>query len=174
MPRPPGASSDHLVDAEVCARAASRIERTYRAEELPRLLEAGLITGSQVRAEFQFSEFDGRPAVDGDLHGTLRLTCQRCMGPVEVALDERFQVLIVDEERADEPAGYEPVVADASHLDLRWLVEDQALLALPLVARHESQDCAAVDAPGDEAQAGDDAEARQKPFQNLRDLLRQR
>jgi uncharacterized protein len=173
MPRPPAAPSDHLLDADVCARAGSRIERSYQAEELPRLVEAGLQAGSQISADFQFSVFDGRPAIDGELHGSMLLTCQRCMGPVEVALDERFQVLIVNEERGDEPGGYEPVIAEAAHLDLRWLAEEQTLLALPLVARHES-DCAAEDAapPPAEQSAGEDI--RQTPFQNLRDMMRQR
>ena len=172
MPRPPAAPSVHSVDADVCARAGSRIERSYRAEELPRLTEAGLQPGSQISADFQFSAFDGRPALDGALHGTMVLTCQRCMGPVEVALDERFQVLIVDQEGGDEVGGYEPVIADAAHLDLRWLTEEQTLLALPLVARHESQDCAAAEATPQEAEPGEDI--RQTPFQNLRDMLRQR
>ena len=134
--------------------------------------DAGLQAGSQISAGFQFSAFDGRPAIEGELHGTLLLTCQRCMGPVEVGLDERFRVLIVDEERGDEPGGYEPVVTDAAHLDLRWLAEEQTLLALPLVARHESQDCAAAASAAAEPSAGEDV--RQTPFQNLRDMLRPR
>jgi DUF177 domain-containing protein len=173
MPRPPGASSDQSVDAQVCARAASRIERTYRAETLPRLVEAGLQSGSEVRADFRFSAFEGQPAIEGELHGLLRLTCQRCMGAVDVPLDEQFRVLVVDEERGDEPGGYEPVVADPAHLDLRWLAEEQTLLALPLVAKHESQECASVEElPDPGPSAGE--EVRQTPFQNLRDMLRQR
>jgi uncharacterized protein len=162
------------VDAEVCARAASRIERTYRAEDLPRLTEAGLLPGSQVRADFRFSEFEARPAIEGELHATLRLTCQRCMGAVDVELEESFQVLLVDEDRGDEPGGYEPVVVDAAHLDLRWLTEEQALLALPLVARHESQECAASEESPEAAESQAGEEVRQTPFQNLRDMLRQR
>jgi DUF177 domain-containing protein len=174
MPRPPGASSDHSVDAEVCARAASRIERSYRAEDMPRLMEAGVHNGSRIEADFRFSAFDARPAIQGELHGTLRLTCQRCMQPVDVALDEHFQVLVVEEEPGQEPSGYEPVIADAAHLDLRWLAEEQTLLALPLVARHESQDCTAVEESSVAAEPAAGEEARQTPFKNLREMLRQR
>jgi uncharacterized protein len=60
------------------------------------------------------------------------------------------------------------VVADPARLDLRWLAEDQALLALPLVPMHDGDECNEVPAQA----AGD--EIRQKPFQNLRALLSDR
>jgi uncharacterized protein len=100
------------------------------------------------------------------------------MQPVSIDVDDTFQVLVVDEERSDEPGGYEPVVANASRLDLRWLAEEQVLLALPLVPMHENEDCAAgVVASSSEAEAPEsdepaDEEVRQQPFRNLRDLMR--
>jgi len=139
--------------------------------------------GSWIEAEFQFSEFEGKPAVAGELHGVVVLTCQRCMRPAEIELDDTFQVILVDAERSDEPGGYEPVVVKASRLDLAWLAEEQALLALPLVPMHESEDCAAELGSGEVAstqereEGAEDAEhatgaTTQQPFQNLRDLLR--
>jgi len=183
MPRPPAVPADKIVDAEVCARAGSTIERRFSAAELPRLREAGGQDGSWIEAEFQFSEFDGKPAVTGELHGTVMLTCQRCMQPVDIGLDDTLQVILVDAERSDEPGGYEPVIVKASRLDLAWLAEEQALLALPLVPMHESEDCGAEVASREVAstqEREDDTEGAQnaagattqQPFQNLRDLLR--
>lgn len=181
MPRPPALPADSVVDAEVCARAGSTIARHFSAADLPRLSEAGGREGSSVEANFQFSHFEGRPAVSGELHGAVVLTCQRCMRPVSVAVDDTFQVLIVAEERGDEPGGYEPVVANASRFDLRWLCEEQVLLALPLVPMHENVDCAegvvasaSADEPteSDVDEVVDDDGVRQQPFRNLRDLMR--
>jgi uncharacterized protein len=179
MPRPPVVPLDNLVDAEVCSRAGSTIARRFSAAELPRLREAGGQEGSSIGADFQFSLFDGRPAVKGGVHGTAVLTCQRCMQPVAIEIEDSFQVLIVDAERDDEPGGYEPVVADATRLDLGWLAEEQVLLALPLVPMHENIDCAvAAGLAAPEAAGGDveedagDTGATHQPFQNLRDLLR--
>lgn len=183
MPRPPALPPDNIVDAEVCARAGSAIARHFSAADLPRLSEAGGREGSSIEANFQFTHFEGRPAVSGELHGAVELTCQRCMRPVSIDLDDSFQVLIVEEERSDEPGGYEPVIANPARLDLRWLAEEQALLALPLVPVHESEDCAGVagasaanesncdEASRDESDVADD-EVRQQPFRNLRDLMR--
>ena len=76
------------------------------------------------------------------------------------------------DERTDESGGYEPVVADASRLDLRWLAEEQVFLAMPLAPMHEPGEC--TDAQTSTSEADEDEGARQKPFQNLRDMLRQR
>jgi uncharacterized metal-binding protein YceD (DUF177 family) len=106
---------------------------------------------------------------------------------VPIAIDDEFQVLLVDEERSDEPGGYEPVVANAMRLDLNWLAEEQTLLALPLVPMHDDVNCAAGLVEADvletqrdvaslEPEAQNDVQGdgggRQQPFQNLRDLLR--
>ena len=170
MPRPPAASVGACVDADVCARAGSVIERHFSAADLTRLAEAGALEGSELDVRFVFSLFDGHPAIAGSLLGTLVLTCQRCMKPVRVSMDDEFQVLVVREERSDEPGGYEPVTADPARLDLRWLVEDQALLALPLVPMH-AETCSETEAS---EESDDEDEVRQKPFQNLRAMLRDR
>jgi uncharacterized protein len=169
MPRPPAVPADLQMDADVCARAGSTIERHFSVEQLPRLQEAGAQDGSRIEVRLQFSLFDGRPAIDGTLSGTLQLSCQRCMQSVAVPIEERFQVILVQQETADEPGGYEPVIADPAHLDVRWLAEEQALLALPLVPAHAVDEC-------DEALSAQDVEqgashGTQKPFANLRDLL---
>jgi uncharacterized protein len=173
MPRPPAVSSELLVDADVCARAGSTIERHFSVEQLPRLAEAGALDGSRIDVRLRFSSFDERPAVDGTLRGTLMLSCQRCLQPVALPLDEQFQVILVQQESADEPGGYEPVIGDPAHFDVRWLAEEQALLALPLVPLHAVGQCDEAAAPSEDT--GRDVEqgtsATQRPFQNLRDLL---
>jgi uncharacterized protein len=168
MPRPPAVPTDPIVDADVCARAGSTIERHFSLEQLPRLQEAGAREGSRIDVQLHFAQFDGRPAVDGKLSGTLQLDCQRCTEPLAVPIDERFQVILVQQESADEPGGYEPVIADPAHFDVRWLAEEQALLALPLVPLHPAGECEEAAPQDDEPGA---SHGTQKPFQNLRDLL---
>lgn len=176
MPRPP-AASDFIVDAKVQARARNVIEYHFTAVDLPRLMQAGAVqTGagseSSIDVRLSFSEYDGLPAVHGSLNGTVMLECQRCLDFAPIAVRDDFDVVIVNEERSDEPGGHEPVVADAEHLDIRWLTEEQVLLSLPLVALHEDENCA--DASSDSADAApiEDDEIRQQPFKNLRNLMR--
>jgi uncharacterized protein len=181
MPRPPAVPAENIVDAEVCARAGSTIARRFSAAELPRLREAGGLGDASIEAKFQFSEFDGRPTVSGELHGLVALTCQRCMQAADVRIEDTFELILVDQERSDEPGGFEPVVVNASRLDLAWLAEEQALLALPLVPMHEREDCAeagsgeiasTVERQDEPEDAQPAAGTTHQPFRNLRDLLR--
>jgi uncharacterized protein len=172
MPRPP-AASDFTVDAKVQARARNVIEQHFTAADLPRLVHAGAGSESSIDVRLSFSEYDGLPAVHGSIVGTVLLECQRCLDFAPIAVRDEFNVVIVDEERSDEPGGYEEITADAERLDLRWLTEEQVLLSMPLVALHEDEKC--VDATTiDRVDATMDAdeETKQQPFKNLRDLMR--
>jgi uncharacterized protein len=87
---------------------------------------------------------------------TLQLECQRCLGPVETALRiERAMRFVDGEKQAAEldAESEDDVLALTRSLDLRELVEDELLLALPLVPRHAQcpQPLVAPDTPiGDE------------------------
>jgi uncharacterized protein len=70
----------------------------------------------------------------------LALVCQRCLQPVEAALQatRSFQFVAGEEQAAAVDADSEDdVLALTRTLDLIGLVEDELLLALPLVPRHE-------------------------------------
>jgi len=183
MSRPQGVEAGQAagdrIDATLAARAGTTIERNYAAVDLPRLLDAGALEGSKLTARVRFSEFDGQVALEGELDGAVVLTCQRCLNPVRLPLRERFKVLLTQDEASldQESTGYEPILVDPARFEVRQLVEDQALLGLPLVPRHVVETCNAAQVPLPEsespAEAGSGEEpARQRPFGNLRDLLR--
>jgi uncharacterized protein len=173
MPRPSAVPIDHILDAAVSARAGTTLHRSFSDADLPRVVEAGAQPGSAIDARLQFLEMEGKVAIDGKLSGTATLTCQRCMKPAAVPLRDEFHVVLVSEDSAEELGGYEPVVANSARLDVRWLIEEQTLLALPLVPMHEEDQCEQVDVDVQRVQtARDPAAPTQKPFENLRDLLR--
>lgn len=73
-------------------------------------------------------------------HARLSLVCQRCLAPVDTPLDaERSFHFVADEDMAAQldADSEDDVLAMTRALDLRELVEDELLLALPLVPRHE-------------------------------------
>jgi uncharacterized protein len=68
------------------------------------------------------------------------MTCQRCLQPVAVAVefDRQFRFVRGEDEAARLDAESEDDVLELQHaLDLPALVEDELLLSLPLVPRHE-------------------------------------
>ncbi len=107
-----------------------------------------------------------------ELGSRVKLTCQRCLEAVDTPLGvERWFHFVAGEEQAAalDAESEEDVLASTRSLDLLQLAEDELLLALPLVPRHEV--CpqpllpAAVDGP-------DDAEPAPNPFAALAALKR--
>jgi uncharacterized protein len=98
------------------------------------------------------------------------LVCQRCLGPVETPLDaQRSFMFVADENLAAEldADSEDDVLALPRFLDLRELTEDELLLALPLVPRHELCPEPLPMAHGDEP-----VEERPNPFAALAALKR--
>ena len=82
----------------------------------------------------------------GRVTGPLQLVCQRCLGAMEFTVDSEFRLgLVRSEEEAERlPSGYEPLLVDMEPMPLAKIVEDEVLLALPIVALHgKPHPCAA-------------------------------
>jgi uncharacterized protein len=105
---------------------------------------------------------------------SLPLTCQRCLGPVDIAVAVNRSFRFVDGEEAaeaqDEEAE-EDVLAVSQDFKLSDLIEDEILMALPVVPRHEvcpvEVRLAAID-PGFEAASAE----KRNPFAVLAKLQR--
>ncbi len=69
----------------------------------------------------------------------LFLTCQRCLEPVEttIAVDQWFR-FVPDEETADaqDDDSEEDLLVESEEFDLRELLEDELVLAMPLIPSH--------------------------------------
>jgi uncharacterized protein len=144
--------------------------------------EAGGLPGTRVAAQLRFGTFEGRTRVDVRVTGVAVVPCQRCLQACECALDEDAALVVVNDATDVVPGGYEPFEGVPEQLSLAALVEEQVLLALPLVPMHEAGagGCSAADvvplAPGSGSRATVAAaehveEEKQTPFANLRELL---
>ena len=81
-----------------------------------------------------------QPALDVDASTDVLLECQRCLQPMTLALHAERRIFFVDGEDAAAALDAEvedDVLAMTPALDVRTLVEDELLLALPIVPRHE-------------------------------------
>jgi uncharacterized protein len=176
--------ADQVNAKELAARAAV-VERRLDLARLPRVQEAGGLPGTCVDAQLRFGTFEGRTTVDVAIEGIVALRCQRCLQPCECAVDESAQLMVVRDEDEELPGGYEPVVGSPDHLSLVAVIEEQVLLALPLVPLHEAgtpgclpvgDDAVSLAPPPDmeldTAQGAAAREERQTPFANLRELLK--
>lgn len=116
-------------------RAYGRLAREARSDE-PDLAVEWSVHGEQRRA------VDGvlRPALHVRADTCLPLTCQRCMEEVRVplAVDRHF-VFLPDEASAAalDEASEDDLLVLARDFDAQALIEDELLMTLPLVPRHE-------------------------------------
>lgn len=83
------------------------------------------------------------PFLEGQVEAKLHLQCQRCMEPYIYEIMSRFVLGIVNtlDEANALPDHYEPALAKDGHLALRELIEDEILLNMPIIPRHDLQDC---------------------------------
>ncbi|CAM3859954.1 YceD family protein [Roseateles saccharophilus] len=100
------------------------------------------------------------------------LTCQRCLKPVPeaIAIDRWIRFVDTEAEAAAlDVDSDDDVLALPRHLDARELIEDELLLALPLVPRHEHcpEPLAVADEEGEPV-----PEERPNPFAALAALKR--
>ena len=188
MPRPPRIeTATAALDVAAFCRDAAQLQGQWPLEELPRLAESALrdhdgptVAPVAWRAAGSMQPVRGGAAqcrLDLDVSAAVRLECQRCLQPMVVPLrvERRFHFVHGEDEaaRLDEQME-DDVLALTPRLDLRTLIEDELLLALPLVPRHEA--CADLpaairtheDRPGEAAPAADGSH----PFAALAALRR--
>jgi uncharacterized protein len=165
------APADRVNAVELAGREA-KLERRFGLAQLPRLVEAGALDGTQLHAQLEFGRFDGRSIVAVRVEGEVVLACQRCLRPCACAVDESASLAIVARDTDEVPGGYEPLLGDAERLSIAELVEEQVLLGLPLVPMHETAaECGAVATALAAVEDEPAVEETQTPFANLRELL---
>ncbi|MFN9727509.1 YceD family protein [Acidovorax sp.] len=107
---------------------------------------------------------------------SLPMECQRCLTPVDVPVEvERSFRFVADEATAEalDDESEEDLLAISREFDLRELIEDELLMALPVVPKHEecpdTVPLASSDEDFEEASA-----AKPNPFAALADLRKDR
>ena len=89
------------------------------------------------------TSMQGYPQLTLSVSGTVQLMCQRCLTPYAFEMDAGTVLMLgKDDEQADEIEellGDESidVIVGSRSCDIRDLIEDEALLALPQVPKHE-------------------------------------
>lgn len=154
-----------------------QLSGVVQMNSLPRLREL-LVPGTEsgefeVELEFMHSPSQ-LPMINGQVGGRVTLECQRCLEPVVVDVDARINVVVTasQTDRQPEEEGYELCIVNDERLFLQDFIEDEILLTLPGVPRHEQ--CEPVklirEIPDDDADDEPSAqEENDNPFAVLKD-----
>ncbi len=171
------------IDTDAFTRSGEQLNGTLPASACDRLRELladeqGEIRWSLRGARRRRPEGGSEGHLELTLGGTLRLPCVRCLEPLEATLDEtrRYRLALTEAqaERDDVDSEDFDVIAGGQHFDVLSLVEDEAIMALPLAPSHAT--CGLpVEVPQTHGEAGSSEEAppqRPNPFAALEQLKR--
>ena len=131
---PPFLDPRKLADQEADIKGQTTVAR------LPRLAEFRDSQDEAVEVALRFArDEERRQCVSGTVKTTLTLTCQRCLEPVRCPVQANVSlVMVYDEEQIKAlPEHLDPWLVTDERIVLAELLEEELLLALPLVAMHE-------------------------------------
>ncbi len=123
-----------------------------------------------LQLDFSYDESD-IPLLTGNLEAVIQLGCQRCMEPMDITIESRFTMALIEDESQEEqlPEQYEPLLVDEKSFSLFRFVEDELILAIPVVASHAADQCSATQFLQDSTELEIDS-AKENPFQILEQL----
>jgi uncharacterized protein len=137
-----------LVDVDRLALRGGRLEGRFAIPRFDRLRDMVAEPDGEIAFALRFyQDSEGRSRIAGTIEGRVVLVCQRCLQRIEQGLAAEMDLVALADERdlSRVPAEAEPLLTGGEPVRLTELIEDEAILALPIVAVHEQ--CAAPD-PG--------------------------
>lgn len=183
-PNPKTAWNADRLDVRAFAQAGARLEAEeplsrfdrLSAEAMPGAPDTARAVAWQARGELRPAASGGEPAVWLRLTArtTVPLACQRCLGAANTPLEvDRWFRFVADEataEREDDECE-EDVLALEPRPSLHELLEDELLMALPLVPMHDTCPEPVVMQAGDASLLDEvDPAPRRHPFAELAKL----
>jgi uncharacterized protein len=164
------------LDVDRLARGEAEIDFDVPLSELPRLKSRIAGIGGSARGTARFGRQSGFAVAELALAGKARLQCQRCMRAMELSLDSttRVALILAEADAAEVPEELEPVLAREGRISIGELVEEELLLALPIVPLHEELRECAVPAAAPLLAEEAPEHVTQRPFAGLGELLRRK
>jgi len=125
----------------------------------------------EVNLEFTRTE-TGLPVIKGQIKAEMQMVCNRCLDSTELLVDAKPEVVLVssDEQAERLQEGFDIWLVEDQTLFIQDFIEDELLLAMPLVISHDECEPAKelIEAlPEDE---NSEEQLQENPFAVLKDL----
>ncbi|MBM7060995.1 DUF177 domain-containing protein [Pseudomonas sp. UL073] len=162
------------VDPRKLADRGATLNGEVPLADLPRFCDPLADNLGAVRARLVFErEERGAVVIRSTLDAEVKMVCQRCLELVTLPIHSECDYAVVREGANTQsvPKGYDVLEVGEDPLDLLGLVEDELLLALPIVPLHDPKDCQQP-VGLDEPEPSEDEVTRSNPFSVLAQLKR--
>jgi len=137
-----------LRDLESLADRGVTLSGELNIGQLTRLRGLLHSDSGSVRATLRFRQRgDGWLASEVEYRADVELVCQRCLEPFRQELEESVNVVIADSDSlpTTAPTGFEPFELEGGRLQPVQLIEDEVIVAIPLVPKHARvEDCGSL------------------------------
>lgn len=132
------------IDPRKLADRGNTLEGDWPLKQFERLCEQLVSDAGNVHARFEFGRDEQRMIVmRGKLDVEVQMVCQRCLEPAILPVHSEFIYAVLKEGASLDglPKGYDALEVGEEPLDLIAVVEDELLLALPIVPAHDPDKC---------------------------------
>ena len=164
------------LDVYRLSRGEAEIDFDVALSELPRLRSRIPGIGGSVRGSARLGRQSGFAVAELSLAGKAALQCQRCMQAMELPIESTTHVALIlaEADAAEVPEELEPVLAREGRIGIGELVEEELLLALPIVPLHQDAGECAVPAAAPIVGGEAPQHVTQRPFAGLGELLKRK
>ena len=132
------------IDPRKLADRGNTLAGDWPLKQFERLCEQLVSDAGNVHARFEFGRDEQRMIVmRGELDVEVQMVCQRCLEPATLPVHSEFIYAVLKEGASLDglPKGYDALEVGEEPLDLIAVVEDELLLALPIVPAHDPDKC---------------------------------
>lgn len=129
-------SIPHWIRASAAVAQEQVLEGLLEIASLPRLRDQA-DADQPLQVRLAAGRRHGEPDLNGQVRGTLKLDCQRCGAVYAWTLDLAFVLRLVDSDEAEKAVleDADPLRVEDDRVLLHTLIEDEVLLALPMLPR---------------------------------------
>ncbi len=158
-------SVQHVVKPYLLAAQGTTLELEFALAGMNRLKDMLSGNDGKLEAKFDFNVSDFGSKVRVRAKPKLKVLCQRCRTemPIQLLIDSQIILTRSEEELAKLPDEADVMVVE-NEMSLKDLMEDELILAMPILSRHESDQC-----PVKQYNSDNRPEGTYRPFANLKD-----
>ena len=132
------------LDPIKAAKAEHKFAGSLQFADLSRLQEVA-VSATDLHYDWHFFQNQkSQSLAELKLSGKLTISCQRCEKPMPFKLDViiPMQVVETEEEAEKLPLEVQPLMPNAEYqCNTQIILEDEILLALPMIPKHQEKDC---------------------------------
>jgi uncharacterized protein len=131
-----------LIDPVLLAERGARLAGRLALKGMPRLCESCVGEAGEVEVDLEFRRPGELREMAGEVRAVIRVRCQRCLEPMELTLQTSpHLILLRPGEREDLVEAEADTLVVDKPVALGTLIEDELILALPMIPMHAPGAC---------------------------------